>query len=40
MFLQQSVFDHIAAMAASSENGICPEIAAIEKIAAGKTRTS
>lgn len=36
MFLPQSVFDHIATMAASSENGICPEIATIEKIGAGK----
>ncbi|MBY0382797.1 MAG: KAP family NTPase [Xanthobacteraceae bacterium] len=36
MFLPQSVFDHMATMAASSEDGICPEIATIEKIAAGK----
>jgi hypothetical protein len=36
MFLHQSVFDHIATTAASSDDGICPEIAAIEKIAAGR----
>jgi len=36
MFLHQSVFDHIATMAANSEDGICPEIATIEKIAAGR----
>jgi hypothetical protein len=37
MFLHPTVFDHIATTAASSEDGICPEIALIEKIAAGVT---
>lgn len=37
MFLHSTVFDHIATTAASSEDGICPEIALIEKIAAGGT---
>jgi hypothetical protein len=37
MFLPQSVFEHMATMAASSDDGICPEIGAIEKVAAGKT---
>ncbi|WP_316158713.1 MULTISPECIES: Qat anti-phage system ATPase QatA [unclassified Bradyrhizobium] len=37
MFLHPTVFDHIATTAASSEDGICPEIALIEKIAAGGT---
>ncbi|WP_316186205.1 MULTISPECIES: Qat anti-phage system ATPase QatA [unclassified Bradyrhizobium] len=37
MFLHPTVFDHIATKAASSEDGICPEIALIEKIAAGGT---
>jgi hypothetical protein len=35
MFLHPTVFDHIATTAASSEDGICPEIALIEKIAGG-----
>lgn len=35
MFLHQSVFDHIATTAANSDDGICPEIALIEKIAGG-----
>jgi len=35
MFLHQSVFDYIATTAANSEDGICPEIALIEKFAAG-----
>nr|WP_249209942.1 Qat anti-phage system ATPase QatA [Bradyrhizobium manausense] len=35
MFLHTTVFDHIATTAASSDDGICPEIALIEKIAAG-----
>ncbi|MCP9630760.1 KAP family NTPase [Rhodopseudomonas palustris] len=34
MFLHPTVFDHIAAAAANSEDGICPEIALIEDIAA------
>lgn len=34
MFLHQTVFDHIATTAANSEDGICPEIALIEKVAA------
>ncbi|MBN8979283.1 MAG: NTPase KAP [Rhizobiales bacterium] len=34
MFLHQTVFDHIATAAANSEDGICPEIALIEKVAA------
>jgi hypothetical protein len=37
MFLHSTVFDHIATTAASSEDGICPEIALIEKVAAGGT---
>jgi hypothetical protein len=37
MFLHPTVFDHMATTAASSEDGICPEIALIEKIAAGGT---
>jgi hypothetical protein len=37
MFLHQTVFDHVATTAANSEDGICPEIALIEKIAAGGT---
>ena len=37
MFLHPTVFDHIATTAASSEDGICPEIALIEKIAASGT---
>ncbi|WP_454633790.1 Qat anti-phage system ATPase QatA [Bradyrhizobium cenepequi] len=37
MFLHATVFDHIATTAANSEDGICPEIALIEKIAAGGT---
>ncbi len=36
MFLPQTVFEHMATMAASSEDGICPEIGAIEKVANGK----
>jgi hypothetical protein len=36
MFLPQSVFDHIATVAANSPEGICPEIAAIEKFVAAK----
>jgi predicted KAP-like P-loop ATPase len=35
MFLHQTVFDHIATTAANSEDGICPDIALIEKVAAG-----
>lgn len=35
MFLHQTVFDHIATTAANFEDGICPEIALIEKVAAG-----
>ncbi|GLR87652.1 Qat anti-phage system ATPase QatA [Bradyrhizobium iriomotense] len=38
MFLHPTVFDHIATTAASSEDGICPEIALIEKIAAGSAK--
>jgi hypothetical protein len=34
MFLHSTVFDHIATTAASSEDGICREIALIEKVAA------
>jgi hypothetical protein len=34
MFLHSTVFDHIATTAAGSEDGICPEIALIEKVAA------
>lgn len=37
MFLHPTVFDHMATTAASSEDGVCPEIALIEKIAAGGT---
>ncbi len=37
MFLHPTVFDHMATTAASSEDGICPEIALIEKLAAGGT---
>jgi hypothetical protein len=37
MFLHPTAFDHIATTAASSEDGICPEIALIEKIAASGT---
>jgi hypothetical protein len=37
MFLHPTVFDHIATTAASSEDGICPEIALIEKITASGT---
>lgn len=37
MFLHATVVDHIATTAANSEDGICPEIALIEKIAAGST---
>ncbi|EKS34482.1 Qat anti-phage system ATPase QatA [Afipia broomeae] len=37
MFLHPTVFDHMATTAASSEDGICPEIALIEKIATGGT---
>lgn len=40
MFLPQTVFDHMATTAASSDDGICPEIAAIERIASGKTTGS
>lgn len=36
MFLPQSVFEHMATMAASSDDGLCPEIATIEKVAAGR----
>ncbi|MDN4982141.1 P-loop NTPase fold protein [Bradyrhizobium sp. WYCCWR 13022] len=34
MYLHPTVFDHIATTAANSEDGICPEIALIEKIVA------
>lgn len=34
MFLHPSVFDHIATVAATSEDGICPEVAVIERFAA------
>jgi hypothetical protein len=40
MFLHPTVFDHIAAVAASSQDGICREIALIEKIAAGTSERS
>jgi hypothetical protein len=40
MFLHPTVFDHIATTAASSDDGICPEIALIEKIAAGNTEAA
>lgn len=40
MFLPQSVFDHIATVAANSPEGICPEIGAIEKFAAAKPTAS
>ncbi|MBB4398791.1 Qat anti-phage system ATPase QatA [Bradyrhizobium sp. ERR14] len=40
MFLHQTVFDHIATTAANSEDGICPEIALIEKVAAGGSTES
>jgi predicted KAP-like P-loop ATPase len=33
MFLHQSVFDHVATVAANSEDGICPEVALIERFA-------
>jgi predicted KAP-like P-loop ATPase len=36
MFLPQSVFDHIATVAANSPEGICPEIGAIEKFVIAK----
>jgi hypothetical protein len=38
MFLHPTVFDHIATTAANSEDGICPEIALIEKIASGSAK--
>jgi hypothetical protein len=40
MFLPLTVFDHIATVAANSQDGICPEIALIEKIAAGSSERS
>lgn len=38
--LHQSVFDHIATVAANSEDGICPKIVMIERIAASSSGPS